>query len=75
MTNDAKIKIAGYVCEPLIIEGLLMLVVGTCLKIYRSLNRQAYPSQPNWSEPEQLCVIGFFVFVLALIAKILIDPY
>ncbi len=73
MSHDTKIKIVGYVCEPLIIAGLLIVVIGTCLKIYRSLNRRAYPSQPNWGEPEQLAVIGLFVFVVALIAKVLID--
>ena len=74
MSHDVKIAIINYVCDPLVISGALMLIVGPTLKIYRSLNKQAYPSQTNWAVPEKLCVIGFFAFAIGLIADRFILP-
>lgn len=74
MPHDAKITIINYVCNPLEILGLLTLVTGACLKIYRTANKQTYPSQPKWGAPELLAVIGFFVFALTDIASGTIFP-
>jgi hypothetical protein len=68
MTNDGKITILSYAYSLLVISGGLMLVAGVSLKIYRTINKQTYPSQPKWGAPELLAVIGFFVFALTEIA-------
>lgn len=64
MFHDVKIMILRYAFNLFVVSGGLMLVLGASLKIYRTANKQVYPSQPKWGAPELLCVIGFFVVAL-----------
>ncbi len=68
MSPYATIAFIRYLYGPLTLLGGLILIAGVCLKIYRTANKKAYPSQPKWGEPELLAVIGFFIFALTDIA-------